>query len=180
MGPIWGLLTFPFSISCHPLMLGSKKVIRLHFCQDGRDKTEQLLVLSVVSLCKEINAPLTHKLVACFQIPCLMHSDALAPIVLHQLHAGHISETVTNIDHIGKRNRPAALWSKGIQFLVLIHIQHPFVDPKQELGLGSIVDMIPYKDTRIQLFDVLCSDGDRGPNGYGAIVLGMEPSISFV
>lgn len=44
----------------------------------------------------------------------------------------------------------------------------------------SLVDMIPYKDTRIQLFDVLCSDGDRGPNGYGAIVLGMEPSISFV
>jgi hypothetical protein len=43
-----------------------------------------------------------------------------------------------------------------------------------------LVDMIPYKDTRIQLFDVLCSDGDRGPNGYGAIVLGMEPSISFV
>jgi len=46
--------------------------------------------------------------------------------------------------------------------------------------LYSLVDMIPYKDTRIQLFDVLCSDGDRGPNGYGAIVLGMEPSISFV
>ena len=60
----------------------------------------------------------------------------MSPVLPHHREARHVCRPVADVDHVIKRDRPQ------IRRHVVVHIlrilQHPLVDPEQELRLQSV------------------------------------------
>jgi len=68
----------------------------------------------------------------------VVDSNRVPPIFPHDREAGDISWTISDIDHIRKRNRPGFVGHVIVD--ILGHIQQPLVDSEQVLGFLGVAD----------------------------------------
>ena len=103
-----------------------------HFVDQLKYRSFDLAAFPVVRRNDAVHTVVLEQALCDFRI-LVVDPDGMASVFFCQLHTGHIRDPVADIDHMREGNAFILLGHMFIQQLVLIDIQHTFIDAVDKL-----------------------------------------------
>ena len=66
----------------------------------------------------------------------IIDCDGVAAVPLHDCETWHVGRTISDVDHVLKRNGPH--FRRHVVIDIIIMPEHSLVDPEEKLGLGRM------------------------------------------